>query len=262
MSKNKLKKIWGSKKYLDLSRKGSMDNNHPGMVILKKLVKNADSVLDLGCGSGTRLNYLTDNGRIPGLGVDISEKAIEKATKSFPKLKFVKADLENLPLKKNDFDLVYSAFVLEHLDDPEKIIEEAIRVLKPNGKLAFIAPNFGAPNRASPSFKGSRPKKLIKGFLKDMFFIKDKGLNWDKVKPLSITGKYELDWDTTVEPYILSLLNYLNYKEMRIVKYSSCWSEELPNAKFLQKLFSFLGKIKIYPFSMWGPHLVVVSRKN
>jgi glycosyltransferase involved in cell wall biosynthesis/SAM-dependent methyltransferase len=47
---------------------------------------------------------------------------------------------ERLPYKNDQFDWVYSAHCLEHLDYPENAIEEMIRVLKPDGTLILYLP--------------------------------------------------------------------------------------------------------------------------
>lgn len=51
---------------------------------------------------------------------------------------------EALPFADETFDLVYSSNVLEHVDDPEKTLDEALRVLKPGGLLLCVVPNYGS----------------------------------------------------------------------------------------------------------------------
>lgn len=252
-------KVWESDKYIDKAELGSQDYTHPGMKILKHFANNATSILDLGCGEGTRLSLLTKDKK--GLGVDISEKAIRLAKKRYPRLKFKVVNLEKLPLKRNSFSLVYSAYVLEHLRKPEKVINEAVRVTRKGGNLVLIAPNYGAPNRASPPFKGSRIRKLSEGFLKDLSrpLRELRSLNWSYVEPLQ--RRYKMDFDTTVEPYIRTLMNFLKNKGMRIEKWFTCWPQERPNPKLQQRLFRFFGEMGLYPFTMWGPHIVVIAKK-
>jgi ubiquinone/menaquinone biosynthesis C-methylase UbiE len=49
---------------------------------------------------------------------------------------------ENLPFEDNTFDIVYSTNVLEHVENPLKVIDEALRVLKPGGILQIVYPNY------------------------------------------------------------------------------------------------------------------------
>lgn len=250
------------KLYYQIAQKGSLELNHPGMVILKKMAAGANSILDLGCGEGTRLNFLAGEKKV--LGIDISKVGIDLAKKSFPYLQFRVADLEKLPVEDKSFDLVYSAFVMEHLTNPEKVLEEAVRVIADKGYLVLIAPNFGAPNRVSPPFKGSKLKKLMKGIWADIWRVVFWGncLNWQKVESISKKGQYDIDWDTTVEPYIGTLVPFLKSKGLIIEKADSCWGQELLGVKIHQKIFRFLGSLGLYPFWMWGPHLLVVARKG
>lgn len=259
-SKHKLiSGVWGSDLYYQMAKEGSFDLNHPGLIILKELSQSCERILDLGCGEGSRLNILV-KGRKKGTGVDISKTAINMAKKAYPKLNFIKSDLEKIPLSDEKFDLIYSAYVLEHLSSPIKVLSEAIRLLSKDGFLILIAPNYGAPNRCSPPYTGSRVKKLIIGFLNDFLHFSDSIRNWTKVEPLM--GEYFVDSDTTIEPYIRSLMNFLTSKGLKIQMFTSCWSEELNNVKPHQVVFRFLGKLGLYPFSMWGPHLVVVAKKE
>lgn len=123
----------------------------------------------------------------------------------------------------------------------------------------IVAPNFGAPNRASPPFKGNRVSKLINGFIAD--FIPHSGLSWNKVEPMATKSKYDIDWDTTIEPYLGSLIGFFRRNELKVGYQSSLWSEELPNVNLQQKVIRFLGSLGIYPFKLWGPHLLIVGYK-
>lgn len=262
--KNKLKKgIWRSDVYYSLAKKGSLDFNHPGMKILSELASKSDRILDLGCGEGTRLHLISDDKK-KAVGIDISETAIELAKKAYPRLQFMVADLEKILLKDQSFDLVYSAYVLEHLTEPVKVLDEAIRLTADNGYLILIAPNYGAPNRASPPFRGSRLLKFLNGVIDDLTFIfrGSDYLDWTKVRPIATINNYDIDWDTTIEPYLRSLTFFLKGRKMIIKKFTTCWTEELPNAKIHQVIFRFFGELGIYPFLMWGPHLVVVAQKS
>ena len=256
---------WKTKEYYLKAKEGSLEFSHPGMKILQRYINKNDvyKILDIGCGEGTRLaGLINKNKEKEGRGIDISNTAIQMAKKNYPYLNFIKSDLENIPFKNDTFDLCYSAYVLEHLDNPEKLLEEARRLLKSNGVLILIAPNYGSPNRSSPCYKGSRIKKLVFGYIKDLLKIfSNNKLDWNKVTPISSKKKYEIDWDCQTEPYLGSLINYLKKKGFNILEYSSCWEEESNRSSMVQKVIYLLARIKIYPFYYWGPHFVVVARK-
>jgi ubiquinone/menaquinone biosynthesis C-methylase UbiE len=51
---------------------------------------------------------------------------------------------EQIPFEDNYFDIIFSSTVLEHTENPQKVITEAVRVLKPGGYLQFVFPNYGS----------------------------------------------------------------------------------------------------------------------
>ena len=247
--------------YYQIAGEASRGNqNHPGTIYLKKVAKKAKSILDVGCGEGSRLNLLTSK-KQSSTGTDINSQALILAKKQYPHLKFVLSKSSQIPFPDNQFDLVYSCFVLEHTNKPEKLIEEMIRVLKTGGHLILMCPNFGSPNRRSPNSIEWSWSKLLKGFCRDINFIFNrqiKTLSWRQVKP---KDKYQnSDDDTTVEPYLLSLYRYLKGRNLRIIKRSSLWSLETTKHPF-KKIIAYLGSKNIYPFKFWGPQIFIVARK-
>ncbi len=51
---------------------------------------------------------------------------------------------EAIPFPDSFFDVVYSSNVLEHVQDPQRVIDESLRVLKPQGFLHIVVPNYGS----------------------------------------------------------------------------------------------------------------------
>ena len=83
-------------------------------------------VLELGCGCGELLEYLSRS--CEAYGIEISDYAIEKCKNKG--LNVFKADASNLPFKNDSFDYVISQHLLEHLDDPLKAVKESVRVAR------------------------------------------------------------------------------------------------------------------------------------
>lgn len=244
------------KRYYQLAQKGSSEFAHPAMKALTRSIKQSDRVLDVGCGEGTRLAGIVQKTGIKNAcGTDANTLAMKLAQKRYPMLSFTQANAELLPYKKDTFDLTYSAYVFEHLTNPKQVFAEMIRVTKPGGTVVVIAPNFGAPNRRSPNSIEPKITKLLKGFVRD--FVK-RDLDWTAVTPQE--NEYEMDRDTTVEPYLLSLIQYAKAQGLSVLKYSSCWSQDRWTA--FQALFRVLGSIGVFPFKFWGPHLFIVASKK
>lgn len=249
--------------YYHLAQEGSKDLTHPSIKVLNSLFQESLSILDMGCGEGTRLNTLSKNTnhKIKKLfGIDENSTAINMAKRKYPEINFIKGDLVKLPFNDNEFDLLYSSYVFEHLIKPEIVIKEAIRVLKKNGKLFIVAPNFGAPNRKSPNSKENKIIKLVGGFLWDigLLFNKScKSLNWKRVRPIKY--EYTIDSDTTIEPYLLSLAKFCQSLNFSIAYISSTWV--IDKFSLFQFPFRILGLLRIYPFVFWGPHLCIVLKK-
>jgi SAM-dependent methyltransferase len=94
-------------------------------------------VLDAGCGGGRYARLLGRHGaRV--VGVDLSS-AVDKAAElcaELPDVAIVQADLLDLPVAEDAFDLVYSIGVLHHTPDPRRAFAQIARRVKPAGRLA------------------------------------------------------------------------------------------------------------------------------
>jgi 2-polyprenyl-6-hydroxyphenyl methylase/3-demethylubiquinone-9 3-methyltransferase len=97
-------------------------------------------VLDIGCGGGLACEFLAKLGANVS-GIDLSLNSIkaaqEHAAKSNLHIDYQCGVAENLPYDENTFDAVMCFDVLEHIEDLEKVISEAYRVLKRNGTFFF-----------------------------------------------------------------------------------------------------------------------------
>lgn len=63
---------------------------------------------------------------------------------SLPRECIIRGVGESMPFPDAHFDMVISSNVLEHTQDPGRVVAEALRVLKDGGILHFVVPNYGS----------------------------------------------------------------------------------------------------------------------
>jgi 2-polyprenyl-6-hydroxyphenyl methylase/3-demethylubiquinone-9 3-methyltransferase len=95
-------------------------------------------LLDIGCGAGLLTNALAQEGHCV-TGIDLSEQSLKVAAAKdvTKKVTYLHANAYHLPFQDESFDVVCAMDILEHVENPEKLIKEASRVLKPGGLFFF-----------------------------------------------------------------------------------------------------------------------------
>ncbi len=103
--------------------------------VTKYILKNS-IVCDLGCGSSA--DFLKSISHLTELGIGIDKKV---KNYSSSKLVLKKYTLNKIPLEKESVDIVTAIAVLEHLLNPQVILNECFRILKRGGKLILTTPS-------------------------------------------------------------------------------------------------------------------------
>src|SRR5690606_36774219 len=110
-------------------------------------------VLEIGIGPGILACKYSD-GRLHGC--EISENRIEIAQEILPNARLTVAYAENLPYEPNSFDAIILSEVLYYATSPLAVLEEAKRVLKPQGQILVLWGN----SLLSPIYKLAAILKL------------------------------------------------------------------------------------------------------
>jgi ubiquinone/menaquinone biosynthesis C-methylase UbiE len=105
-------------------------------------------VIELGCGPATDGKYLSQSGEVV-LSTDYSETMLALAKELNPLGSYAKMDMQDLHLPDNLFDGFWATACLLHLENPEKALDEIIRVSK-NGAVGFITIKDGEGEEINP----------------------------------------------------------------------------------------------------------------
>ena len=98
-------------------------------------------VLDVACGTAYGSTILAQSGAAHVVGVDISVDAIPSNGKRPARLALANGDACSLPFNDDSFEVVVSFETIEHLVNPELLLAEISRVLRPGGICICSSPN-------------------------------------------------------------------------------------------------------------------------
>ncbi|MBC3796818.1 class I SAM-dependent methyltransferase [Acetobacterium tundrae] len=146
MSKEKAKQA--TKKHFDESAE-DYNNSYDGKfvkcmydeIVERVLAANPKSILDLGCGNGNVLEKIKLKSDADLYGLDLSENMIESAKEKLgARVELKVGDAEQLPYDDNQFDIIVCNASFHHYPNPDQVLQEIHRVLKPNGTLVLGDP--------------------------------------------------------------------------------------------------------------------------
>ena len=106
-------------------------------ITIDETVQADDRVLDACCGTGD----LAIAARARGadvVGLDFSERMLERARSKDPRIDWVRGDMLALPFDEGSFDAVTVGFGVRNVEDLEAGLRELRRVLRPGGRLGIL----------------------------------------------------------------------------------------------------------------------------
>lgn len=245
-------------KNIDISKSFNI-NSREGKFILKNIPQKlfGKHVLDMGCGKGeTSIFFAKRKARV--ISMDISSSMI-KVTTRLAKLHHVNhlvkamvADIQKLPFKKNQFDIVHGKAVLHHVH-LETAVKEVYRMLKPGG-IAI----FSDPLTYNPFIR------LYERYSKELRSEDERRLNLNDLKSIQLIFNNKVDWiGTDIFSLPLFALYFLWLKFTK-PKVSPEWFLDIQTGNRLQTLYRVFNSLDDFLpkyFNKYGWRAVIICRK-
>jgi len=204
--------------------------------LARRYGKQGTLLLEIGSGLGHLVGQLSD--QFVTIGLDVNHWALVQSQVVAESTFLQVGSAIDLPYADGSFDLVIIKHVVEHLDQPEKCIQELGRIMAPGGVLILATPNLDS---------------LLKPL---------KGDSWIGYQdPTHIALKPPKEW--------LELLRSVNFKIERVFA-DGFWDvpyiRAIPN--IIQKLFfgslggfQAISGLVCLPYR-WGESIIVIARRE
>ena len=108
--------------------------------IISELIENNTRVLDVGCGDGTLMKFLKDEKNVDTRGLEISKENVQNCISKGLSIIEGNAEKDLHQFPNLSFDYVVLSQTLQAFYNPEKVIDDLLRVAK---KAIVTIPNFG-----------------------------------------------------------------------------------------------------------------------
>lgn len=205
------------------------------------------NVIEIGCGNGYYSEFLKEK-KARVVSTDIALERLRQVKARWEEkvdihIPIIVTDAESLSFKDNEFDLVLCVFVLEHVIDIYKVIEEISRIARENARVIITIPSLSLRETLIHLLKLRKPVLNFEHFHVFGLFCSD--ISWCRS-----TGK------------LLKKMKNENILIENIRGVNICGLNE--GKPFRKKFYQLIDKIigSIYPFNRLGAQTIIIGRRK
>ncbi len=245
ISKNNCKKFYENL-FLRIIGKSNME--------LKKA-----NVLELGCGTGNFLGFLLTQNIDSYMGIDISEKMVDRAREKSLKpnsssarisfyAKSAEDFIEEMQMKNKKFDVIFSFSFLHHLFDPKIFLHGLENILSPGGVyIALHEPNISARNEPDFSKYIDARAAYLFGYdttdISVLLRIKKITSSFFRMLSRRMITSFNEENKAKVFDYVDYQLNFINFNTSKIIEDIASQNVRTYTESYNYFVFDFLKKI-------------------
>ena len=140
-----------AREYDDFSRKYRLKDLQEYARLAADQVTNGASVLEIATGPGYFCTELAKLGNFKITGLDISNDLVKiaraNAQQAGVKVDFVQGNASNIQFPDMSFDFIFCSWAIKNFMEPQKVLNEMYRLLKPGGEALIIDLNHDADSQ-------------------------------------------------------------------------------------------------------------------
>jgi len=189
--------------------------------IIDLIPEGPHKVLEVGCGTGSTLVKLKEINKAWEIyGFELNEEIVQEHTQNIDKV--IIGDIEQLdpPFLENFFDFIIFGDVLEHLVDPQRVLEKYTKYLKNNGVIIASIPNI------------KHYSVLINLVFRDRFEYKSVGI-LDKSHLRFFTKKEIINMFNRAGMHVKKIKSNLSFPTLDRILNNAISNHKLPGYSFL-----------------------------
>jgi len=108
--------------------------------VLKKYFPHAETVMEIGCGTGYVLNGLSSTyPEIKYTGAEIYTRGLKFAAERVPQANFIQMDARQIPFRE-EFDIIGAFDVIEHVEEDQQVLSQMFKAVRPGGGIIITVP--------------------------------------------------------------------------------------------------------------------------